>query len=325
MINGRIRGILLAVAVSLIGLGPALAQPFPDKPIKLIVPFPAGGSVDAMARVVAQQLSVKLGPTVVENRAGAGGTLGSKAVAAAEPDGYTLLFGSAGVLGVAPALYSHAGYDPIKSFAPVAMVSLLPPVFVVNVDVPAKSIKEFVAYAKANPGKLNYGSALGTPPHLSGALFTARAGINVSFIPYKGAAQSVADLLGGTTQFSIDSLTSYYPLIKEGKVRALAVASAQRWPDLPGVPTMIESGFPGFITDAWTAVVAPAGTPQAIIDKLNSAINESLRSPDVDTVLRKASAVPKTGSPQDLAAFLAVEVPKWADMVKVSGAKVDGG
>ncbi len=163
------------------------------------------------------------------------------------------------------------------------------------------------------------------PPHLSGALFKARAGVDVAFIPYKGAAQSVTDLLAGTTQFSIDSLTSYYPLIKEGKVKALAVASAQRWPDLPDVPTMIESGFPGFVVDAWTAVVAPAGTPQAIVDKLNGAINESLRSPDVDQALRNLSAIPKTGSPHDLADFLAAEVPKWAEMVKISGAKIDGG
>ncbi len=252
--------IFLAAAVaSLMGLTPATAQSYPDKPIKVIVPFPAGGSVDAMARVVAQQLSAKLGPVVIENRAGAGGTIGTKAVAAANPDGYTLLFGSAGVLGVAPALYSNAGYDPLKSFVPVAMVSLLPQVFVVSLSIPAKSIKEFVAYAKANPGKLNYGSALGVPPHLSGALFKARAGIDVNYIPYKGAAQSVTDLLAGQTHFSVDSLTSYYPLIKAGKVRALAVASAQRWPELPDVPTMIESGYPDFVVDAWTAVVAPPG------------------------------------------------------------------
>lgn len=324
MISKRIF-LAAATIVGLIGTAPAMAQSYPDRPIKLIVPFPPGGSVDAMARLVAQQLSVKLGPVVVENRAGAGGTIGTKAVAAAEPDGYTLLFGSAGVLGVAPALYKNAGYDPIKSFVPVAMVSLLPPVFVVGLSVPANSIKEFVAYAKANPGKLNYGSALGVPPHLSGALFKARAGIDVAFIPYKGAAQSVTDLLAGTTQFSIDSLTSYYPLIRDGKVRALAVASAQRWPELPNVPTMIESGYPGFAVDAWTAVVAPAGTPPAIVDKLNSAINESLRSPDVDKALRNLSAIPKTGSPQDFAAFLAAEVPKWAEMVKISGAKIDGG
>ena len=324
MMTGRIF-LVAAVLFGLSAAGPATAQSFPDRPIKLIVPFPAGGSVDAMARLVAQQLSAKLGPVVVENRPGAGATIGAKAVAMADPDGYTLLLGSAGSLCVAPALYSNAGYDPIKSFTPVATISLLPPVFVVGPEVPAKSIQEFVAYAKANPGKLNYGSALGTPPHLSGALFKARAGIDVTYIPYKGAAQSVSDLLAGQTHFSIDSLTSYYPLIKDGKVRALAVASAQRWPGLPDVPTMIESGYPGLALDAWVGVVAPAGTPAEIVNKLNAAINESLRSAEMDQALRNLSAIPKTGSPQDFAAFLAVEVPKWAEMVKISGAKVDGG
>ncbi len=321
-------GRMFLLAAALLGLGaagPATAQSYPDRPIKLIVPFPAGGSVDAMARLVAQQMSSKLGPVVVENRPGAGATIGAKAVAMAAPDGYTLLFGSAGSLCVAPALYANAGYDPIKSFTPVATISLLPPVFVVGPAVPAKSIKEFVAYAKANPGKLNYGSALGTPPHLAGALFKARAGIDVAYIPYKGAAQSVTDLLGGQTHFSIDSLTSYYPLIRDGKVRALAVASAQRWPALPDVPTMIESGYPGFNLDAWVGVVAPAGTPPAIVDKLNAAINASLRSPEVEQALRRLSSIPKLGTPQDFANFLAVEVPKWAEIVKISGAKIDGG
>lgn len=316
---------LAAAVLSLASALPASAQSYPDKPIKLIVPFPAGGSVDAMARLVAQQLSAKLGQVIVENRAGAGGTIASKAVAAADPDGYTLLFGSSGVLGVAPALYTNAGYDPLKSFAAVATVSLLPQVFVVGLPVPANSIKELVAYAKANPGKLNYGSALGVPPHLSGALFKAEAGIDVTFIPYKGAAQSVTDLLAGQTQFSIDSLTSYAPLIKEGKVRALAVAGAQRWPELPNVPTMVESGYPGFVVDAWTAVVAPAGTPPDIVNKLNAAINEGLRSPEMATALKNLSAIPKTGSAADCAAFFTAEVPKWANMVKISGAKIDGG
>ena len=324
MMTGRFF-LVAAVLFGLSAAGPATAQSFPDRPIKLIVPFPAGGSVDAMARLVAQQLSAKLGPVVVENRPGAGATIGAKAVAMADPDGYTLLFGSAGSLCVAPALYSNAGYDPIKSFTPVTTISLLPPVFVVGPAVAAKSIQEFVAYAKANPGKLNYGSALGTPPHLSGALFKARAGIDVTYIPYKGAAQSVSDLLAGQTHFSIDSLTSYYPLIKDGKVRALAVASAQRWPGLPDVPTMIESGYPGLALDAWVGVVASAGTPAEIVNKLNAAINESLRSAEMDQALRNLSAIPKVGSPQDFAAFLAVEVPKWAEMVKISGAKVDGG
>lgn len=312
----------------MLGLGGvrlAKGQSYPEQSIKLIVPFPAGGSVDAMARLVAQSLSLRLGQTIVENRPGGGATIGTRSVAFANPDGYTLLFGSAGSLCVATALYTNLDYDPLKAFTPVATVSVLPPVFVVGPSVPVTSIGEFVAYAKANPGKLNYGSALGTPPHLSGALFKARAGIDVVYIPYKGAAQSVTDLLGGQTHFTIDSLTSLYPLIKEGKFRALAVASTMRWPELPDVPTLIESGYPDFALDAWTGVVAPAGTPPHIVNKLNAAINEGLRSPEMQASLIKMSALPKVGSPADFAAFLAAEMPKWAAIVKMSGAKIDAG
>lgn len=320
----RIFGLIAAVVI-LGHAGSAAAQSYPDRPIRLVVPFPAGGSVDAMARLIAQQLSVKVGPVIVENRAGAGATIGTRSVATAAPDGYTLLFGSAGSLCVAAALYANAGYDPVTSFAPVAFVSLLPPVFVVGPAVAANSIQEFVAYAKANPGKLNYGAALGTPPHLAGALFKVKAGLDIAYIPYKGAAQSVTDLLAGQTQFSIDSLTSYYPLIKDGKVKALAVASATRWPELPDVPTLIESGYMDVSLDAWTGVVAPAGTSPEIVARLNSAINETLRSPDIAEELRKLSAIPKVGSPKDFAAFIAAETAKWSAIVKISGAKIDGG
>ncbi|MCK9917113.1 tripartite tricarboxylate transporter substrate binding protein [Microbacteriaceae bacterium K1510] len=316
--------LFLAFLLSFI-VGNAAAQTYPDKPIRLIVPFLAGGSVDAMARLVAHQLSTRVGPVVVENRPGGGATIGARSVAGAEPDGYTLLFASAGSLCVAPALYANPGYDPLRSFVPVATVSILPPVFVVGPAVPANTIREFIAYAKANPGKLNYGAALGTPPHLAGALFKAKAEIDVAYIPYKGAAQSVADLLGGQTQFSIDSLTSYYQLIRDGKVKALAVASSSRWPDLPDVPTMIESGYADMAVDAWTAVVAPAGTPSAIVDRLNAAINDALNSPEVAAQLKQMSAIPKIGSPEDFAVFLAAETKKWSDAVKIAGAKVDGG
>jgi len=302
-----------------------MGQAYPEKPIKLIVPYPTGGSVDAMARLVAQSLSSRLGQTIIENRPGGGASIGARSVALATPDGYTLLFGSAGSLCVIATLYSNLGYDPLTAFTPVATVSVLPPVFVVGPSVPATSIAEFVAYAKANPGKLNYGSALGAPPHLSGALFKVKAGIDVVYIPYKGAAQSVTDLLGGQTHFTIDSLTSLYPLIKDGRVKALAVASTTRWPELPDVPTLIESGYPDFTLDAWTGVVAPAGTPPDIVNKLNAAINEGLRSPELQTSLINMSALPKIGSPEDFAAFLAAEMPKWAAIVKLSGAKIDGG
>jgi tripartite-type tricarboxylate transporter receptor subunit TctC len=298
-------------------------QKYPDKPIKMIVPFPPGGPIDTMARVVAEELSTRLGQVVVENRAGGGSTIGTKYAAAADPDGYTLLFGSSGSLAVAPALYASLGIDPLKAFAPIATVALLPHVFVENLDVPARTIAEFIAYAKANPGKLNFGAGLGTPPHLLSTLFKTEAHIDVVYIPYTGSAQSVNDLLGGRTQFTIDGLVGLYPLIKADKVRALAIARRERWPALPDVPTLAESGFPDFVIDAWTGVVAPAGTPRPIIEQLNAAINAGLRSPVVEEKLAKFSAIAKLGTPEDFKIFLAEQMQRWGAIVKIAGARLD--
>jgi len=320
------RRVLLSVAVAF-GIGIATnvrAQSYPDKPIKLVVPFPPGGPIDTMARLVAQGMSSNLGQQViVENRPGAGSTIGSKAVASADPDGYTLLFGSSGSLGVAPALYANAGLDPVKSFAPVASVSLLPHVVVVPASLPAKTVQEFVAYAKANPGKLNFGAGLGTPPHLLGALFKSKAEIDITYIPYKGAAQSVTDLLGGQTHFTIDGTLILMPHIKAAKLRAIGVGRPQRWHELPEVPTMTESGYPDFTIDAWTGVVAPAGTPPQIIEKLNGAVNAGLLSPETETAMARFSSITKVGTPEEFAAFIAAEAPRWAAMVKLADAKVE--
>jgi tripartite-type tricarboxylate transporter receptor subunit TctC len=303
---------------------PACAQQkYPDRPIRMIVPFPPGGPIDTMARVVAQELSTRIGQVVVENRAGGGSTIGSKSVAAADPDGYTLLFGSSGSLAVAPALYSSLGIDPLKAFAPIATVALLPHIFVENIDVPAKTIGEFVTYAKANPGKLNYGAGLGTPPHLLSTLFKTQAGIDVVYVPYTGSAQSINDLLGGRTQFTIDGLVGLYPLIEAGKVRPLAIARGERWPALPDVPTLVESGFPDFVIDAWTGVVAPAGTPPAIVEQLNAAINAGLGSPSAQDSLAKFSAIAKLGTPEDFRKFLAEQMQKWGAIVRIAGARID--
>src|SRR5215468_8425464 len=232
-------GALLAAGICLLAAGPATAQNYPNRVIKMIVPFPPGGPIDTMGRLVAQEV-------VVENRPGAGSTLGAKAVAAAEADGYTLLFGSSGSLAVAPALYAKLNIEPLKLFSPVASVSLLPHAFVVGPSVPATSVQEFVAYAKANPGKLNYGAGLGTPPHLLSTLLKAKAGIDVTYIPYKGSAASITDLLAGQTHFTIDGLLGLSPLVKEGKVRALGIARAERWPALPAVPTLVEKRISRF-------------------------------------------------------------------------------
>jgi len=305
-------------------LGPARAQQnYPNRPIRMIVPFPPGGPIDTMARLIGEQLTGSVGQVVVENRPGAGSTLGTKYVAAAPPDGYTLMFGSSGSLAVAPALYSSLDVDPRKAFAPIATVALLPHVFVINNDVPAHSVAGFVAYAKANPGKINFGAGLGTPPHLLSTLFKVRADIDVVYIPYNGSAQSVTDLLGGRTQFTIDGLVNLYPLIKAGKVRALAIARSERWPALPDVATLVESGYPDFVLDAWTGVVAPSGTPAPIIDKLNAAINAGLKTEAAKASLAKFSAIADTGTPDDFKRFLADQMQKWGAIVKLAGARVD--
>src|SRR5712692_3493046 len=323
MIMSR-RIVLAALLAAGVPAGPAAAQPYPNRVLKMIVPFPPGGPIDTIGRLVAHELSTRLGQeVVVENRPGAGSTLGTKAAAAADPDGYTLLFGSSGSLAVAPALYAKLDIDPLTLFTPVASVSLLPHVLVVAPSLPANTLQEFVAHAKANPGKLNYGAGLGTPPHLLSTLLKVKAGIDVTYIPYKGSAASVTDLLGGQTHFTIDGLVGLYPLIKEGKLRALGIARAERWPALPQVPTLPESGFPDFTHDAWTGVVAPAGTPPAIVDVLNRAINDGLRSAVMTENLARFSSIAKVGTPQDFAAFMRSELPKWAEIVKLSGATAE--
>jgi tripartite-type tricarboxylate transporter receptor subunit TctC len=305
-------------------IGPARAQQdYPSRAIRMIVPFPPGGPIDTMARLVGEELSASVGKVVVENRAGGGSTIATKYVAQQPADGYTLMFGSSGSLAVAPALYSSLDIDPRKAFTPIAMVALLPHVFVVNNDVPAKSIAEFVAYCKANPGKVNFGAGLGTPPHLLSTLFKTDAHIDAVYIPYNGSAQSVTDLLAGRTQFTIDGLVTLYPLIKAGKVRALAIARGERWPALPDVPTLVESGYPDFVLDAWTGVVAPAGTPNAIVEKLNAAINAGLQTPAAQESLAKLSAVANLGTPADFKKFLADQMQKWGAIVKLANARID--
>src|ERR1700722_3041767 len=315
---------MLATALAAIVARPAWAATYPDRLIKLIVPFTPGGPVDVMARLVGQYLSAKLGqPVVIENRPGVGGTLASKLVATADPDGYTLLFASARSLPVRPSLYKNIGYDPVGAFAPVAMVANHPLAMVVHPGVPAQSVKELIAYAKANPGKLNYGAPIGTPPQLMGELFRTLAGIDIVFVPYKGAAPALTDLLAGRTQMTILSTAVIVPPILAGKLRALAVTSTTRWHELPDVPTMTEAGFAGFPQGSWTAVVAPAGTPADVIARLNGTINEGLRSAELHDSLVKLGAEIKIDTPQQLEALLADESRKWAEVIKSSGATVN--
>ena len=319
------RSLLLTLAaLALAAATPAAAQSYPDKPVKLIVPFPPGGPIDTMARFVAQPLAARLGQSViVENRPGTGGTIGTRAVAAVEADGNTLLFGSSGTLAVAPALYSNLGYDPEKSFTPIALVPSCRTCSWCGPTCPPARWRSSSPTPKANPGRLNYGASLATPPYLLSTLFKHQAGIEVVYIPYKGSAPSVTDLLAGTTQWTIDGLTILAPLARDGRLRPLAVASGVRWPDLPDVPTLVESGYPDVSLDAWTGVVAPAGTPPDVVTSLNALINEGLAGAEVKAALAKLSALPKTGTPAEFAAFIAAEIPKWAAAVKLSGAKIE--
>jgi len=316
-------GAVAALAARLALTASAAAQTYPDKPIRLIVPFPPGGPTDFMARLIAQYLSAHLGQVVIDNRPGAGGTIAAKAVASAEPDGYTLLYGSSATLGIAPTLYRNAEYDPIRSFAPIALVSNVPFILAISPNLPATTLATFVAYAKANPGKLNFGAAIGTPPHLVGELFKVVTGTDIVFVPYKGAAASVTDLLAGQTQMTIEGATTLLPHVTAGKVRALAVTSVTRIAEIADVPTMLECGYREFPPSSWTGVLAPAGTPAVVVERINAVINQGLRSPEIVASFAQFNAEAKIGSARDFAAFIADEVPKWDALVKASAAKVE--
>ncbi len=326
----NIRSIVRAAAAAVMvgGLAvaaarPAAAQAYPSRVIKLIVPVAAGGPLDTLARITAEKMSIKLGqPVIVENRAGGGTSIGARSVFVSPPDGYTLLWASAATLCILPALYTHLDFDP-KGFEPVALVAMMPHFLVISAQIPAKTPQEFAAYARAHPGKLNYGAALGTNMHLMSAAFAKMANADITFIPYKGAAPTITDLLGGHTHFTVETMMVLQSLIDNGKLRALGVSSQTRWPGMPDVPTMTEAGFAGFPGDSFNGVVAPPGTPAAIIETLNAAINEGLNTPDVKAVMTKLVVVPRFGSPADFAALIADQRPIYADLVKNAGAKIE--
>lgn len=310
---------LIATALT----SPAVAQTYPDKPVKLIVTVAAGGPMDTIARVVSDQLQSKLGqPVIVENRPGAGSTLGAKVVASAPPDGYTLMWGTLSAIAIAPVLYKDPGYDP-KAFVPAAMVAEFPHVMVISPTVPANNMAEFIAYAKANRGQLNFGGSLGTPPQLLGSMFSKVADLGMTYVPYKGGAPSIPDLLAGRLQMQFDALTLLQPLIKDGKIRALAVASDKRWPDLPDVPTLAEVGFKDFPGAPWAGLMAPAGTPAPVIARLNAVTNEILHAPETRVSLARLNVLLRPGSQQEFAAFVAQQTPVWTEMVRASGATAE--
>ena len=314
----------LAVLLVTVAVG-AWAQSYPTKPIRIVVPFPGGGATDLLARAAAQKLTEAWGqPVVVDNRPGAGGNIGTELVARAAPDGYTLEMGTVGTHAINASLYAKMPYDHVKDFAPVILVAGVPNVLVVNPALPVTSVQELISYAKANPGKLNFASSgSGTSIHLSGELFKVMAGVQMTHIPYKGSAPALADLIGGQVQLMFDNLPPSLPQIKAGKLRALAVTSVTRAPALPDVPTVAESGLPGFEASSWFGILAPAGTPPDIIARLNAEIGKWLASPEAKEKLLALGANAAGGSPEDFAKHIAAETAKWQKVVKESGAKVD--
>ncbi|MBP0629582.1 MULTISPECIES: tripartite tricarboxylate transporter substrate binding protein [unclassified Cupriavidus] len=317
----------VALAATFAGFaGAAHAQGgYPTKPITLIVPFSAGGTTDILARIVGLQLGKALGqPVVIDNRPGAGGNIGASLAAKAPGDGYTLFMGTIGTHAINQSLYSKLPYDPVKDFAPITRVAMVPNLVVVNPKVPVNNVKELIAYVKANPDKLSYGSSgSGSSMHLSGELFNSMTGLHIQHIPYKGSAPAVNDLLGNQIGLMFDNMPSSYPHVKAGKLRALAVTSAKRSPALPNVPTVAESGVPGYEATSWFALYATGGTPQPIVDRLNAEVVKILAMPEVKKQMADQGAEPNPEKPAQLAAFMKSETAKWAKVVKASGATVD--
>src|ERR1700722_2171372 len=316
-----------AIAVTLalvVSAGSAAAQSYPTKPIKLVVPFAPGGPADVIGRIIGQQLNIILGQSlVVENRGGAGGTIGARLAAMAEPDGYNLMFANTSTLSINPAVYQHLDYDPAKAFAPVALVGTTSNILVVNPALPVKTIAELIVYGKASPGKLSYSTpGVGTPPHMIGELFKLRTGLDIIHVPYKSGGGSTQDVVSGQVPMTFENPAVSLPLVQAGSIRAIAVTSEARNPRLPNIATVAET-IPDFVSVSFTGVVAPAGVSPTIIAKLNAAINESLKSPEVMATLAKLSVDIKPGTPAEFGAFLAKERDKWQGVAKAAPLQID--
>ena len=299
----------------------AAAQTYPARPVRFISPFPPGGAVDVVTRIVAAGLTeVWRQQVVVDNRSGAGGTIGAEVASKALPDGYTIFSGGIATHGIAPVLYRKLGYDPVRDFTPISMIGTTPNILVVNPAVPVRTVAEFVAYAKAAPGKLNYGSpGIGTSPQLTMELFKTMTGIDMVHIPYKGNALALADLLGGQLPVMFDNLPGQMAMIRAGRVRVLGVSSAQRHPSLPDVPTLAETGIPGFEVTVWYAVFAAGAPPRDIVARLTEATTKAVQSPDTQRRLIDQGVDPGSSSPEQLAALVRSELTKWAKVVKDAG------
>jgi len=316
---------LLALTLCATGAHAQGAADFPARPIRLVVPFPPGGATDIAARLIGERMSADWKqPVTVDNRPGAGGNIGADVVAKAAPDGYTLIVGVTGSHAINTSLYARMPYDPVKDFEAISQVAVVPNVVVVHPSVPAQTLRELVALAKKEPGKLNYASlGSGTAAHLTMEMFKTAAGIDLTHIPYKGSSPAVADLIAGQVQTMIDGLPSALPHVKAGKLRALAVTSARRSAAAPDLPTIAESGYPGFSADAWSGLFAPKGTPRPIVDKLAAETQRILKLPEVQKRLADLGAEPVGSTPAEFSEHVKREIDKWARVVKASGARVD--
>lgn len=306
-------------------VGDARAQSYPSKPVTMVVPFPAGGTTDIVARLVAAKLSEAWGqPVIVDNRAGAGGNIGSAMVAKAAPDGYTLLMGTVGTHAINASLYAKMPYDVVKDFQPITNVAAVPNMLVVYPELPVKTVKELIDYGKKNPGKLNMASSgNGTSIHLAGELFKVMTGVQMEHIPYKGSAPALTDLMGGQVQVMFDNMPSALPHVKAGKLRAIAVTTATRSPAMPDLPTIAEAGLPGFEAASWFGMLAPAGTPKDIVAKIHGDVVKLAKTTDLSEKLTQQGAAPVLNTPDEFAAYIKAELAKWEKVVKASGAKAD--
>ena len=315
----------VVLGAGLLGGTSALAQAYPTKPVTIIVPFAAGGTTDILARIIGQALTAELGQSVVvDNRAGAGGNIGGQAAAKAAPDGHTLFMGTVGTHAINASLYKKMPFDPVKDFAPLTRVANVPNLLVANPAQPYKSVKDLIAYAKANPGKVNFGSSgNGSSIHLSGELFKSLAKVDMQHVPYKGSAPAVTDLLGNQIGIMFDNMPSAIQHVRSGKLVPLAVTTAKRSPELPSVPTIAEAGVPGYEATSWFGMFAPAGTPAPVLAKLNAAIVKVLAQPDVKKKINEQGAEVYSETPEQFAAFIQAESVKWGKVVKESGASLD--
>ena len=323
----RRAGIAVVATLAVATVAPAIAagETYPSKPIRLVVPFPAGGPLDAVARAIGEKLTdAWRQPVVIDNRPGAGGNIGADLVAKSAPDGYTILEGALSTHAVNVSLYSKMPYDPIRDFAPITLVAVTPNVLVVNPTLPVSSVADLIAYARAHPGKLSFGSGSnGSAGHLAGEAFKKEAGVDMVHVPYKGGAPAMQALLAGDTQLMFDNLANSTPQLKSGKIKALAVTTAKRSALAPELPTLAETGLPGFDIYTWWGFMAPAGTPKEIVAKWSAEVARLLATAEMKAFFARQGAEPAPSSPEEFAALIRREIPKYAKIIRDSGAKVD--